>query len=199
MRPRSFSIGSSKSQQRGPRSRRARSQPSVSLETDAALGEEGYRIAIDGDDLVLAGGTRRGVVNAVYALLEEDLGCRFYTNESIKLPTGNTLFVRPVERSFVPKLRLRDPFYTMVFNETWSVRNRTNAPHAVVPEEHGGHIDYDGLFVHTHAKLLPADKYFQEHPEYFALNAAGQAIPSPTMPDASGRGQNRYGKRCCDN
>ncbi len=156
----------------------SRGQPSVSLETDAALGDEGYRIAIEGDDLVLAGGTRRGIMNAVYALLEEDLGCRFYTNESIKLPAGNTLSVRPVERSFVPKLRLRDPFYTTVFNETWSVRNRTNAPHAVVPEEHGGHIDYDGLFVHTHAKLLPADEYFQEHPEYFALNAAGQRYPN---------------------
>jgi hypothetical protein len=106
--------------------------PSVRLQTDAALGEEGYRIAIEGDDLVLAGGTGRGVVNAVYALLEEDLGCRFYTNESIKLPLGNTLSLRPVPRTFMPKLRLRDPFWAIVFNEAWSVRNRTNAPIAPV-------------------------------------------------------------------
>ena len=72
--------------------RRSRPQTAAracGCETDASLGEEGYRIAVEGDDLVLAGGTGRGVVNAVYALLEEDLGCRFYTNDSIKLPQGN--------------------------------------------------------------------------------------------------------------
>ena len=42
--------------------------PSVRLQTDASLGEEGYRIAAEGNDLVLAGGTGRGVINAVYAL-----------------------------------------------------------------------------------------------------------------------------------
>jgi hypothetical protein len=146
--------------------------PSVRLRTDASLGEEGYRIAMEGDDLVLSGGTGRGVINAVYALLEEDLGCRFYTRDSIKLPKGSTLTVRPVPRSFVPKLRLRDPFYQVAFDSAWSLRNRTNAPHAVVSEELGGRIDYDGLFVHTHAKLLPPDKYFAEHPDYFALNSS---------------------------
>jgi len=45
---------------------------------------------------------------------------------------------------------------------------RTNAPDAKVPEESGGHIDYGGLFVHTHAGLLPPDKYFKDHPVYYA-------------------------------
>jgi hypothetical protein len=42
-----------------------------------------------------------------------------------------------------------------------------------VSEEYGGHIDYDGLFVHTHAALLPPDKYFKDHPDYFCMNPAG--------------------------
>ena len=122
---------------------------SVRLRTEASLGEEGYRIAMEGDDLVLTGGTGRGVVNAVYALLEEDVGCRFYTSDSIKLPKESTLAIRPVARSYVPKLKLRDPFYQVAFDSAWSLRNRTNAPHAVVSEEFGGRIDYDGLFVHS--------------------------------------------------
>src|SRR4051794_2527912 len=76
--------------------------PTVTIRTDAGLGEEGYRISIEGDDLVLTGGKGRGVMNAVFAFLEEDIGCRFYTNDSIKLPTGKTLSVRPVARTFVP-------------------------------------------------------------------------------------------------
>jgi hypothetical protein len=148
--------------------------PSVRIERDAGLGDEGYRIALAGDDLVLAGGAGRGAVHAVYALLEEDLGCRFYTNESIKLPAGKTLVVQPVARTYVPRLRLRDPFYWAAFDATWSMRNRTNAPRAPVGEEYGGRMDYAGLFVHTHAALLPPSAHFAEHPEYFALNAAGQ-------------------------
>lgn len=148
--------------------------PTVRIRTDPSLGSEGYSIAIEGDDLVLAGGTGRGVVNAVYAFLEEDVGCRFYTNESIKLPIAETLSVKPVARTYGPRLELRDPFYAAVFDATWSMRNRTNSPVAPVGEEYGGHIDYGGLFVHTHAALLPAEKYFSDHPDYFAMNEAGQ-------------------------
>jgi hypothetical protein len=149
--------------------------PAVRIQGDSGLSYEGYRIAIEGDDLVLAGGIGRGVVNAVYALLEEDIGCRFYTNESVRLPKTKTFEISPVARTYAPQLRLREPYYKAAFDATWSLRNRTNAPTAAVGEEYGGHVDYDGFFfVHTHAYLLPPDKYFAEHPEYFALNAAGQ-------------------------
>src|SRR6185436_16473388 len=122
--------------------------PVIRIVTDEKLPDEGYRIAVEGKDIVLAGGRGRGVVNAVYALLEEDLGCRFYTNDSIRLPKSKTLTVAPVPRTYAPKLILRDPFYFASFDPVWSLRNRTNAPDAKVPEEFGGHVDYGGLFVH---------------------------------------------------
>jgi hypothetical protein len=162
--------------------------PSIRLQTDQALGEEGIRIAMDGEDLLLAGGTGRGVINAVYAFLEEDLGCRFYTPKSIKLPNTKSLSVHPAPRTYIPQLRLRDPFYRVAFNADWSLRNRTNAPHAAVGEEFGGRIDYDGLFVHTHAKLLPPSKYFHDHPDYFALDPKGKRYTQqlcPTHPDVA--------------
>ncbi len=151
----------------------------IRIVTEEGLGAEGYRIAVEGDALILAGGTGRGVMNAVFALLEEDLGCRFYTNESIKLPTTDgkkldALAVQPVARQYAPQLRLRDPYYQVAFDPIWSLRNRTNAPKAAVPEEQGGRIDYGGMFVHTAAALVPAAKYFAEHPEYFYLTATGQ-------------------------
>jgi hypothetical protein len=158
----------------------------IKIQTDKGLGEEGYRIAVEGKDLVLSGGTTRGPVNAVYALLEEDLGCRFYTDDSIRLPRSTTLVISPVARSYIPQLRLRDPFYKTAFDATWSIRNRTNAPDAKVPENFGGHIDYDDTFVHTAAMLLPPDKYFKTHPEYFALGEDGKRNTvqlCPTNPD----------------
>jgi hypothetical protein len=162
------------------------SQQEIRIATDKSLADEAYRIGVNGDDLDLSGGRGRGVVNAVYALLEEDLGCRFYTNDSIVLPKNPTLTIAPVARTFTPKLILRDPFYKASFDPVWSLRNRTQSPDAHVPEEHGGNIDYGGLFVHTHATLLPPDKYAEKHPEYFYLNSGGQRSAAqlcPTNPE----------------
>jgi hypothetical protein len=146
---------------------------SIAIRTDPSLGDEGYAIAGSNGRIILSGGKTRGAVNAVYALLEEDLGCRFYTNESVRLPKTDTLVISPVERRYMPRLKIRDPFYACAFDPVWSLRNRTNAPWAKVPEEYGGHIDYDGMFVHTAAQVVP-EKHFTEHPEYFAQHADGQ-------------------------
>lgn len=145
----------------------------IVIQSDRSLGDEGYRIGVGKDRILLSGGRTRGPVNAIYALLEEDLGCRFYANDSIRLPKAETLVITPVPRRYVPQLKIRDPFYGFAFDPVWSLRNRTNAPDARVPEEHGGHVDYDGMFVHTAAQMVPPDKYFKDHPEYYAQRADG--------------------------
>ena len=141
---------------------------------DRDLGAEGYAIGVQAKRLYLAGGKHRGPINAVYALLEEDLGCRWYSRTAMLLPHRRTLRLEVVPRSFVPQLMIRDPFYYDAFDGTWSLRNRTNAPGAAVAEEWGGHVDYDGMFVHTSNALVPPDKYFATHPEYYMLPADGK-------------------------
>ncbi len=136
-------------------------------EAEADLGDEGYAIAVKDRNLFLLGGRVRGPINAVYAFLEEDLGCRWYHRDSATLPARPELTVAPVPRRFVPVLEIRDPFYWDAFHGTWSLRNRTNAPSAPIPEEWGGHIDY-ALFVHTYNTLVPPGRYFADHPEYFS-------------------------------
>jgi len=141
------------------------------------LKDEGYRIDEKGERLFLWGGRTRGVINAVYALLEEDLGCRWYSNECTVIPRWQTLKFTPVLRTYRPALKIRDPFWYVAFDSIWSLRNRTNAPSAKVPEEWGGTVDYDGMFVHTFAKLLPEKEYFEKHPEYYMLD--GQNTRNP--------------------
>ena len=138
--------------------------------TDAAtdLGREGYGIGTKDGDLLLWGGDGRGAVNAVYALLEEDLGCRWYHRDTATIPRHAELTFRPVPRTFVPALEIRDPFYWDAFHADWSLRNRTNSPSAPVPDEWGGRMRYaGGFFVHTYNRLVPPDAYFEDHPEYF--------------------------------
>ena len=145
----------------------------IAIRTDGSLGDEGYAIAVNRGQIILSGGKTRGVLNAVYALLEEDLGWRYYASDSIRLPKTNTLVIAPVARRYIPQLKIRDPFYACAFDPAWSLRNRANAPNAAVPEEQGGHMDYAGMFVHTAAQIVPPDKYFKEHPDYFAQAADG--------------------------
>ncbi|MBN1489188.1 MAG: DUF4838 domain-containing protein, partial [Phycisphaerae bacterium] len=159
---------------------------SIVIGTDPSLGDEGYRIAVDDGRLILFGGRTRGVINAVYALLEEDLGCRFYTNESIRLPASDTLILAPVARQYIPQLKIRDPYYACAFDPVWSLRNRTNAPSAKVPEAYGGQLDYDGMYVHTVAQIVPADTYFTDHPEYFAQHANGSRTTHQLCPTEPG-------------
>ena len=140
----------------------------IVIRTDGRLSDEGYSITSKNMQVYLWGGRTRGLMNGVFALLEEDLGCRFYTADSIRLPKTNNLILAPVDRSFIPQLRIRDPFYACAFDTDWSLRNRTSAPNAKVPEAYGGHMDYDGMFVHTANKIVPPDPYFKTHPEYFA-------------------------------
>jgi hypothetical protein len=154
----------------------------IIIRTDPSLGPEGIEISARPDRITLAGGSTRGVINAVYALLEEDVGCRFYTNDSIRLPKSDTLAVAPVARRYIPALKIRDPFYRAAFDPTWSLRNRTNAPDAHVAEEHGGHVDYGGMFVHTAAQILPPDRYFKDHPEYFAVGGDGKRTTAQLCP-----------------
>ena len=145
----------------------------IAIRTDGSLGDEGYAIAVNRGQIILSGGKTRGVLNAVYALLEEDLGWRYYASDSIRLPKTNTLVIAPVARRYIPQLKIRDPFYASAFDPAWSLRNRANAPNAAVPEEKGGHMDYAGMFVHTAAQIVPPDNYFKEHPDYFAQAADG--------------------------
>ncbi len=140
------------------------------------LGNEGYAIAVSGETLYLWGGRLRGPIYAVYALLEEDLGCRWYgwhgANSSAipcVIPHIPELKVRPVPRHFVPVLEVRDPFYYDVFYDVdWSLRNRTSSLKVPIPAQWGGSPEQtnDGL-AHTFHLILPPEEFWSKHPEYY--------------------------------
>jgi hypothetical protein len=157
------------------------------------LEPEGYAIAQQGSNLFLIGGSTRGPINAVFCLLEEDLGCRWYTSEGAAAFSGidrisrrRLLTLRPVPRSYAPAFdNNREPYYTVAWDPTWSLRNRTNANNQIVPEDWGGHFNYV-LFGHSFDTLLPPSKYFEDHPEYFMETDDGERIskqPCVTHPE----------------
>ncbi|MCX8090564.1 MAG: DUF4838 domain-containing protein [Verrucomicrobiae bacterium] len=135
----------------------------------AALGREGYVLRTVGPHLVIAGGEPRGTLYGVYGLLEDHLGCRWFTPQVSHIPRRDTVRLGPLNETRVPVLEYREPFTADCFDGTWCARNRVNSSAASLEAHHGGKVRFGaGLFVHTFDTLVPPEKYFDAHPEYFS-------------------------------
>ncbi len=134
-----------------------------------ALGHEGYVIRTVGKHLVIAGGDKRGNVYGAYGLLEDHLGCRWFAPGVSRIPKQTQLVLGAINERQVPVLEYREPFTFDCFDGDWCARNRVNSSSGRLDAGHGGKIKFgSGFFVHTFNRLVPPDKYFDKHPEYFS-------------------------------
>ena len=147
-----------------------------------SLGPEGFVIQTVGDSLVIAGGPRRGTINAVYTFLEDVIGCRWYTPKFSVIPRKKVLSIDPLNLRKVPDFDSRQTWRFMTPHGTadadWLARQRLNMLHPgrdwypIIDSNPklAGCTTYIGSFGHTlgHSKLLPYAA-FDKHPEYFAL------------------------------
>ena len=132
------------------------------------LGEEELVIKTRGNRLLLAGGRPRGTLYAVSRFLQQQCGVRWWTPWASHIPKQPTLRVADLDLRERPAFEYREPYWFPAFDGDWSWRNRCNGQGSRVPEEKGGRINYKG-FVHTFYPLVPPEKHFAEHPEWFSL------------------------------
>jgi len=133
----------------------------------ADLGPEGFVIETRGGHLLIAGGGQRGTMYGVYEFLER-LGCRWFTSDVARIPRLRTIPLEKLRIRQEPAFEYREPFFTEAFDRDWAARNRTNGNHSRLDDSTGGKIGYYP-FVHSFYRLVPPEKYFAEHPEYFSL------------------------------
>ena len=119
--------------------------------------------------LVLAGDRPRGSLYAVYTFLEDNIGIRWWTPDASFVPAKPSLKVNVARKIHVPPFRCRETFYAKVINvnPVFATRMRLNGHHQPIPPEYGGHYTIPG-FVHTFIQMLPPDKYFADHPEWYS-------------------------------
>ncbi len=115
--------------------------------------------------LVLVGAGDRGTAYAVYEFLERYIGVRWLAADAILVPqpadqvTGGD--PKPWTRKTPESLPQIDFRYLAPLHYRWTtVPNARELRLTTYPDF--------GLFVHTVYDLLPPDKYFPEHPEYYA-------------------------------
>jgi hypothetical protein len=151
----------------------------------ASLGREGYVLRTAGSRLAIVGGEPRGTLYGVYGLLEDHLGCRWFTPQIERIPRRATLTLPALAERKTPTFEYRETYTWESYDGDWMARNRLNGAggrgrllerqgiRPPVPElgvKHGGSIRFGfGFFVHTLEKIIPAKQYYAEHPEYFAL------------------------------
>jgi len=130
-------------------------------------GEEGLVIRTVGQDLILAGGRPRGTLYAVYAFLEDHVGVRWWAPGVEFVPARSELVFDNLNVRYVPRLEYREPFWFSAFDGDWAARNRCNGARPTLDEKRGGKHVIQG-FVHTFYGLIPPNKYFADHPEWFS-------------------------------
>ena len=123
--------------------------------TTAALGREGFRIRTDDDNLYFTARTDRGIQNAVYTFLESYLGCRKYSTTYEVVPEKTAIVLPLIDDTQIPALTFRMQDIRDSAYNAWHKLND---------------LDDWGLFVHTFKTLVPPEKYFHDHPEYFSEN-----------------------------
>ncbi len=122
----------------------------------------------EGSRLLLAGGKPRGTLYAVSRFLQDHCGVRWWTPWASRIPSRPTLQLEPLKVQAKPAFEYREPFWFTAFDTDWAIRNCVNGQSANIPPEKGGCIRYKG-FVHTFYPLVPPEKHFAEHPEWYSL------------------------------
>ena len=151
------------------------------LKLDPTLPADGLRITVEDGTVRLLGGNGRGVLYACYRLLEL-LGCRFYAEDTEVVPTLTLSEVAAalpegMDLTEVSPFEFRDLYWTCTYRPDFAVKRRINAGPAGggshrrdISPEWGGCIGYAGPhFVHTFEMLVPAQEFFESHPEYFSM------------------------------
>lgn len=162
------------------------------------LGSDGYIIeSISSSKLLLAGGTSRGTLYSVYHFLEL-LGCRWFypdvdPNDRV-IPKTNTLYVGQVAINTTPSFKYRMVYLHSFLMEDrslwlkqidWAAKLRLNyigILEQISPKQLDDYFVRNGMaeelnrrglkinaLGHSLHFFLPAEKYFEEHPEWFCM------------------------------
>ncbi|MBR5160890.1 MAG: DUF4838 domain-containing protein, partial [Thermoguttaceae bacterium] len=129
--------------------------------------DEIFLKSLDDGSIILAGHDQRGTIYAVYTFLEDSLGVRWWTDKESTVPKKPNLTIALLDVRYAPKLTYRETFYRVAFsNPIFAARCKNNGADCFISPEYGGHCSYQ-YFVHSFYNLIPGEKYFKDHPDWF--------------------------------
>jgi hypothetical protein len=128
------------------------------------LNPDGFNIRAEGEKILITGGAHKGTLYGVYELLEKYMGCRFWAPGEETVPKSDMIFIPEVNVTSNPAFGSREVYYAGMEDTDFANKMRCDNP------AWKGNGDW-GLWVHTMFRLVPPEKYFNTHPEYYSLIA----------------------------
>jgi len=140
------------------------------------LKTDGIIIKSINNNIILAGDRPRGTIYAVYEFLEDNFGIRFWTSKSEYVPTYKKLILKSnLNTVYKPPFIKRDLYSEDLSGVTdFKAKIKLNGDNWAkpLPNELGGSVKMGTGHSFTNILVKP-DKYFKEHPEYYALRPDG--------------------------
>lgn len=151
------------------------------------LDKDGVAIKVVDNNIYLLGSGSKGIMNAIIAFLEEDLGCRWYSDKWNFIPSDKNLKAMVTDRVSIPDFSMRFVFSAtpLTSNKEWTRHNR------VMKWNKFNHVNK--WFCHTYAQICPMSE-FKKHLELFAKLPNGKPFNTqlcPTHPEIVRRAKER--------
>ncbi|MCK5776327.1 MAG: DUF4838 domain-containing protein, partial [Bacteroidales bacterium] len=121
------------------------------------LKEDGFIISMEDEGVFLAGKTGIGGLYAVNTLLEDYLGCMMLAAKEEFIPKTEQISFKNSYKTYNPAFDYRRILFPARKDKAYREWYKL--------EE----LDEWGMFVHTFQHLIPPEKYYESHPEYFSL------------------------------
>jgi hypothetical protein len=133
------------------------------------LTEEAFVVRTDRRNVYLAGHDDRGTLYAVYSFLEDHLGARWYAPEATVLRPQEVVRVPDLNETQEPAFSYRNTDEAIVFGKgQWDAHLKLNGLSVPDQADLGG---INRLFngAENFYGLVPPDRYFADHPDYYSL------------------------------
>ncbi|MCE5345298.1 MAG: DUF4838 domain-containing protein [Bacteroidales bacterium] len=134
------------------------------------MGRDGFELKSIQKGLIIQGRNDLGTLFGVYELLERYFDVRWFMPGEEYYPETRTLKIGQVNLLYKPSFRVR-----WVGTGEWALKQRMNA--YVKAGDRNVGINWKWTY-HTFYTLMPPEKYYPDHPEYFAMvNGKRTVIP----------------------
>lgn len=149
--------------------------------------DDGYRLEIKPEGIYIVGKTDDATRNGIYDFLETHLECMYVSPENTYVPLCPTVKLALEEKTVNPTITWRKVYQYESVQNGWYERLKMNG--TIVKEGENNMELYNewGTWCHSSFEFVPPEKYFDEHPEYYAkflgkrryqFNVLGRTFPT---------------------
>jgi hypothetical protein len=151
------------------------------------IGPNGFLLRSVSHHLIIVSAADLPALYAVYGFLEDHLGCRWYAPDVDYVPHRKNILLDPIDDLHIPPVEWRLVYCYEAMDPVWAAKLKLNGNVSCwsFKNKHDKgdtgkeYYRYWGNFCHTFHTYVPPEKYYDEHPEYFAMIDGKRVLKEP--------------------